>query len=427
LKRPLENLTAEALRGRAAAWLHERIDPGPVLRWMTGKTVPSHRQSWLYLLGGAATFLFALQLASGCLLMLYYQPTESAAHQSVRRIMLEVPYGWLVRSLHVWGANLFIAVAGLHFLSVLFTRAYRRPRELTWVSGMAMLLLALAFGFSGYLLPWNELAYYATLVGTKIPAVLPGIGDLAVHLLRGGEQVTGDTITRFFAAHVVILPVCFGLLLLGHLILIQVQGMSLPLGLAQDQVKDHRPFFSEFFLADACVWLLLLGLIVTLSLFLPAEIGIKADPLKPAPEGIKPEWYFLFMFQTLKWLPEGLGVALLALGTGFLLALPFVDRSAAREQRDGRVTALIFAMLAYVLIFELWAWLAPGAHQRRESLTAETYGLSAGGVSLLLFWCVVVFLVVYLRRLLQENTRIRKLYQADETMTDGKGRLRKGK
>ncbi len=415
MKRPLKNLTAEAVRGRAAAWLHERIDLEPMLHWMAKKTVPGHRQSWIYLLGGAAMFLFALQLASGCLLMLYYQPAESCAHQSVRRIMLEVPYGWLVRSMHVWGANLFIAVAGLHFLSVLFTRAYRRPRELTWVSGMAMLLLALGFGFSGYLLPWNELAYYATLVGTKIPAVLPGIGDLVVHLLRGGEQVTGDTITRFFAAHVMILPVCFGLILLGHLILIQVQGMSLPLGLARHQVKDQRPFFSEFLLVDACAWLLLLGLIVSLSLFLPAETGMKADPLKPAPQGIKPEWYFLFMFQTLKCLPEALGVALLALGAGFLLLLPFVDRSAAREKRDGRITALFFAMLAYVLIFELWAWLAPGTHHRRETLTAETYGLSGGSVSLLLFWCVIVFLVVYLRRLLQENTRLRKLYQAEET------------
>ena len=169
MKRPLKNLTAEAVRGRAAAWLHERIDLEPMLHWMAKKTVPGHRQSWIYLLGGAAMFLFALQLASGCLLMLYYQPAESCAHQSVRRIMLEVPYGWLVRSMHVWGANLFIAVAGLHFLSVLFTRAYRRPRELTWVSGMAMLLLALGFGFSGYLLPWNELAYYATLVGTEDP------------------------------------------------------------------------------------------------------------------------------------------------------------------------------------------------------------------------------------------------------------------
>jgi cytochrome b6 len=416
LKRLLENLTPTAIRARAAAWLGERIDLGPVLRWMGKKTVPSHRHSWNYLLGGAAMFLFALQLASGCLLMLYYQPAPSCAHESVRRIMLDVPYGWLVRSMHVWGANLFIAVAGLHFLSVLFTRAYRRPRELTWISGMAMLLLALAFGFSGYLLPWNELSYYATLVGTEIPAIVPGIGEAVVHFLRGGDQLSGDTITRFFAAHVMILPACFGLLLLGHLLLIQLQGMSLPLGLTQRQVKDQRPFFSEFLLIDVCVWLLLLGLIATLSLFLPAEMGIKADPLKPAPQGIQPEWYFLFMFQTLKRMPEALGVALLALGTGFLLLLPFVDRNAAREKRDGRVTAVFFAMLAYVLIFELWAWLAPGMHHRREALTAETYGLCGGSVSLLLFWGVIVFLVVYLQRLFRENTRIRKLYQADETV-----------
>ena len=414
MKRLLKNLTPEAVRGRAAAWFRERIDLGPLLGWMTKKTVPSHRRSWIYVLGGAALFLFVLQVASGCLLMFYYQPAASCAHESVQRIMLNVPYGWLVRSMHVWGANLFIALAVVHFLSVLFTRAYRRPRELTWVSGLLLLMLALAFGFSGYLLPWNELAYYATLVGTEIPAVVPGIGDLAVHLLRGGEQVSGDTITRFFAAHVMILPVCFGAFLLGHLILIQIQGMSVPLGLAQRQVKDHRPFFSEFLLVDACVWLLLLGLIVTLSLFLPAEMGIKADPLKPAPAGIKPEWYFLFMFQTLKRLPEALGVALMALGAVFLLVLPFADRNAGREKGDGRITALFLAMLAYVLIFELWAWFAPGTEQGRESLTAETYDLSGGSVLLLLLWSVIIYLVVYLRRLLHENTRIRKLYQADE-------------
>ena len=377
---------------------------------MNQKTVPGHRQSWIYLLGGAALFLFTLQLASGCLLMLYYQPSESCAHESVRRIMLEVPYGWLVRSIHVWGGNLFIAVVGLHFLSVLVTRAYRRPRELTWVSGMALFLLALGFGFSGYLLPWNELAYFATRVGTEIPAIVPGIGNLVVHLLRGGEQVTGDTLTRFFAAHVMILPLGFGLILLGHLLLIQVQGMGLPLGLAEHEVKDHRPFFSEFLLADACVWLLLLGLLATLSLFLPAEMGIKADPLQPAPQGIKPEWYFLFMFQTLKRLPEGLGVALLSLGAGFLLLLPFVDRSAAHEKSDRRITALFVTMLGYCLVFELWAWLAPGTSHAREPLTAETYDLHGGSVSLLLLWCVIGFLIIYLRKLLHENTRIRKLY-----------------
>lgn len=410
----LKNLTPDAVRGRTSTWLRQRIDLAPLAAWMGKKTVPCHRRSWIYLLGGAAMFLFALQLASGCLLMLYYQPSESCAHESVRRIMLEVPYGWLVRSVHFWGANLFIGVAAAHFLTTLFTRAYRRPRELTWLSGMAMFGLALGFGFSGYLLPWNELAYYATLVGTRIPAVVPGIGDLAVHLLRGGQQVTGDTITRFFAGHVVILPLVFGLFLLVHLTLIQVQGMSLPLGLTRQQVKGHRPFFSEFLLDDACLWLLLLGLIVTLALYLPAELGTKADPLRPAPVGIKPEWYFLFMFQTLKCMPEALGVGLLALAAAFLVLAPFLDRRAAHEQSDWRFTATYCALLAYAAIFELWGWLTPGTQQHRGSLAAATYDLHACSMTLALLWCAILFLVVCLRRLLKANMRMRELYQAGQ-------------
>ena len=140
----------------------------------------------------------------------------------------------------------------------------------------------------------------------------------------------------------------------------------------------------------------------------------KADTLKPAPEGIKPEWYFLFMFQTLKRMPEALGVALLALGGGFLLLAPFVDRRAARDERDHRLTALFLAMLTYVLIFEFWAWLTPGAQSNPETLQAETYDRSAGGILLFLFWCAIVFLVVYLRRLGRENARIRRLYQATD-------------
>jgi cytochrome b6 len=405
-----KGLAPDALRARGAAWLRERVELGPALDWMAHKTVPVHRHSWHYVLGGAALFLFGLQVASGCLLMLYYQPAESCAHESVQRIMQAVPYGWLVRSIHVWGANLFIATAVAHFLAVLWTRAYRKPRELTWVSGFLMLLLALAFGFSGYLLPWNELSYYATLVGTQIPAVVPGVGTWVVHLLRGGPQVSGDTITRFFAVHVLILPLGFGLLMSVHLLLIQLQGMSIPLGMSRQEVRDERPFFSEFLLIDACVWLLLLGLIVSLGLLLPAELGIKADPLKPPPEGIKPEWYFLFMFQTLKRMPEALGVALLALGALFLLGLPWLDRQAAQEKRSPWFTRLFIVLSAYVLVFQLWAWFAPAAQHAPEKLTAETYGLSGGSVSLVLFWMVIGFLVFYLRRLLVENTRIRNLY-----------------
>ena len=205
-----------------------------------------------------------------------------------------------------------------------------------------MLALALAFGFSGYLLPWNELSYYATLVGTEIPAVVPGVGGFVVHFLRGGDQVTGATITRFFAAHTVILPLMFGALLAIHLILIQFQGQSLPLGMPPHKVRDQRPFFSEFLLIDGCVWLLLLGAVATLAVFLPAEVGEKADVLKPAPLGIKPEWYFLFMFKTLKVRARGCWAwPCFALGALFFLAVPFLDRNARQERQQPRLDRLV--------------------------------------------------------------------------------------
>jgi len=413
LKRRFKNLTPEVLQAQTAAWLRERVDLEPAIAWSAKKAVPIHRLCWIYLLGGAALFLFGLQVLSGCLLMLYYQPAEATAHESVEGIMTEVPFGWLVRSMHAWGANLFIATACLHFVTVLFTRAYRKPRELTWVAGVFLLLLALAFGFTGYLLPWNELSYYATLVGTQIPGTVPGVGDLLVHFVRGGEHVTGETITRFYAAHVMIVPLGFALFLFVHLGLIQVQGMSLPLGMTEGDVKDRRPFFSEFVLIDACVWLLLFGAIATLSVFLPAEIGVKADPLKPAPEGIKPEWYFLFLFQTFKLVPKAVGVLLCAVGVLFFLLLPLVDAPARAGRRSRRFTTLLLVLTAYVVGFEVLAMTTPGIDHPPEKLAAETFSLSASIVWLVLLWSVIGFLIFYLRQLLQENTRVRKLRESD--------------
>jgi cytochrome b6 len=412
LKKPLDDLSLERLRAGAGAWFRERIDFGPLLGLMAKKTVPVHRFSWIYLLGGAALFLFVVQVATGCLMMLYYQPAEATAHESVRHIMTHVPYGWLIRSIHAWSASLFIGTAGLHFLTVLFSRAYRKPRELTWLCGILMLFIVLGFGFSGYLLPWNELAYYATLVGTKIPDAIPSIGGFLVHFLRGGEQVTGATLTRFFAIHVVFLPIAFGALLALHLLLVQVQGLSLPLGMPARRAGERRPFFSEFLLLDFCVWLVLLGAIVTLAVLVPAEVGDKADLLKPAPEGIKPEWYFLFLFKTLKLVPETLGVALFALGALFFLTVPFLDRGASRERKGRGLTIVFLAMILYSAVFEVLAWRDPGVPRVAEVLTAETYNLPAAAVSLAVFWAAIGFLLYYLRQLFRTNTAIRKLYVA---------------
>ena len=225
---PLDPLQPRSWHARTAAWWRERMPWGPVWARAAQKSVPIHGRSWVYLVGGAALFLIGLQVATGCLLMLYYQPTEATAHESVTRIMTVVPFGWLVRSLHVWIADVLVASVLLHLVTVLWTRAYRRPRELTWITGVVLLFLTLALGFSGYLLPWNQRSYFATLVGTQIPGCLPGVGRTAVELLRGGQQVSSDTLTRFYAAHVVLVPIVLTLVLVVHVSLVQLHGMSLP-------------------------------------------------------------------------------------------------------------------------------------------------------------------------------------------------------
>ena len=181
-----------------------------------------------YYLGGMALFLFMVQVVTGVLLALYYKPSPDQAFESVRAIMTEVNFGWLIRSAHSWSANLLIGVLFLHLLTTYMMRAYRRPREITWVTGVLLLALFMAFGFSGYLLPWNELAFFATRVGTAIVGVVPVIGNQLLLLARGGENVTGDTLARFYALHVVILPLLTLGLLGVHLFLVQKHGMSVP-------------------------------------------------------------------------------------------------------------------------------------------------------------------------------------------------------
>jgi cytochrome b6 len=395
------------------SWFRARLDLEPLRALLRRKPVPVHRHSWIYALGDAAVFLFAFQVATGGLLMLYYQPAQDSAHESVRRIMTEVPYGWLIRSIHAWGASALVGVVWLHLVTVLFARAYRRPRELVWVSGVLMLFVVMGSGFSGYLLPWNELSYCATRVGTEIPGKLPGVGPLVVRFLRGGDQLTGETITRFFAAHVMLAPVSVVLLLSIHTLLARVRGVSLPDGVSHRDVKDRRPFFSEFLLIDVCIWLVLFGAIVSLAVFWPAAVSVKADPLKPAPVGIKPEWYFLFAFQTLKLVPETVGVALFALAAVFLLVLPFLDRNPAGAKNRGGWTVVFAALLACVLVLEILGLASPGVKHPREDLAPETFRVAESAVSLALLWLAIAFLLYYLRRLLNENARVRRLYASD--------------
>jgi cytochrome b6 len=342
------------------AWLDERIGLKDLEKLARKKEVPVHRHTIWYYLGGMTLCLFMIQVSTGILLLLYYRPSAEEAFESVQFLMAEVQFGWLFRSLHAWAANLMIFTLFVHLFSVLLLKAYRPPREVTWFSGVALMGLAMGFGFTGYLLPWNELAYFATKVGTEITGAVPVMGPFLGRLLRGGDDVTGATLTRFYGIHVAILPAAATALLGLHLYLVQKHGMSVPPTVeGRGEKTRSMPFVPNFLLRETVGWLAALAILAALAAFFPAELGKKADPFLPAPAGIKPEWYFMFMFQSLKYLPahilgiEGEIVGILGFGLGglFLLLVPILDRRTARGEPSRLFTWIGVAIIAYMLLF----------------------------------------------------------------------------
>ena len=341
--------------GAVGSWFQERFNVlVPVIDYMKKKEVPQHRLSFWYYFGGLTLFFFAIQIITGLLLLLYYRPTEAEAFARFVYIQTEVPFGWLIRQIHAWSANLMVLMAFIHMFSTFFMKAYRKPRELMWVSGFVLLVLTLGFGFTGYLLPWNELAYFATQIGTEVPKVAPG-GEFIVKLLRGGEEVGGETLTRMFAMHVVLLPGLVMLVLSAHLMLVQVLGASVPIGYKEaGLVKCYEKFFPNFLAKDGIGWLIGFGLLIYLAVMFPWEIGVKADPLAAAPDGIKPEWYFWAQFQLLKDLKfeggELLAIIIFTIGALVWILVPFMDKQASREERSPLFTLLGLLVLAFMLI-----------------------------------------------------------------------------
>ncbi len=340
-------------------WIDDRVGLEGIRTLAKKKEVPVHKHTIWYYLGGMTLFLFTIQVATGILLLFYYRPSAEEAFESIQFIMAEVEFGWLVRSIHAWSANLMIFTLFLHLFSVLLLKAYRPPRELTWFSGVALMGIAMAFGFTGYLLPWNELAYFATRVGTEITGVVPMVGEFLLRLSRGGDDVTGATLTRFYAFHVAVLPALTTAILGFHLFLVQKQGMSVPPKVERDGGgKRTMPFLPDFLLRDLVGWLIALAVLAALAAYFPAHLGEKADPFASAPAGIKPEWYFMFMFQTLKYLPahilgiegEIVGILGFALGGAFLLLIPFLDRRTARGQPSPLFTWIGVAIIVYIIV-----------------------------------------------------------------------------
>jgi quinol-cytochrome oxidoreductase complex cytochrome b subunit len=209
---------------KVMTWLDERLGLTEIYNTVFDRAIP--KVNWWYTLGSASLFLFGLQALTGIFLTVYYVPSPDHAYESVQYIMNGVAFGWLIRGIHHWGASLMVLVVFVHMLRTFFFGAYKFPREITWLTGVFLLLSTLGMGFTGYLLPWNQRAYWATTVGTEIPGTAPLIGTILERILRGGAELSAVTLARFFAVHIWFLPAIIALLIGIHMYLVIRLGIS---------------------------------------------------------------------------------------------------------------------------------------------------------------------------------------------------------
>jgi quinol-cytochrome oxidoreductase complex cytochrome b subunit len=205
-------------------WLDERFAWRQVWQAIFLRKIPE--VNWLYTLGSASLFVAISQIVTGILLTIYYVPTPDHAYDSVQYISTQLPAGWLIRGLHHWGASAMVVLVVLHMLRVIYYGSYKFPREATWFTGVFLLIVVLGFGFTGYLLPWDQKAYWATTVGTRIAGTPPLIGDWILQVIRGGKELSAITLARFFGVHVWVLPASLLILILVHLYLVIRIGIS---------------------------------------------------------------------------------------------------------------------------------------------------------------------------------------------------------
>jgi quinol-cytochrome oxidoreductase complex cytochrome b subunit len=348
--------------GRIASWVGERIPiSGVDLRELTNEPVPNHLRRWWYCLGGTAAYLFIVQIATGILLAVYYEPSAQTAYRSIAYITNEVSYGWYVRSLHKWGATFMIAAVVLHQMRVFFTGAYRKPREINWMVGMCLLMLTLLSGFTGYSLAFEQLSYWGATVAANINDSIPIVGGFLKRMLLAGDVYNERTLPRFYILHAAVLPVGMIGLIAVHVALIRLQGVT-------ELVDEHDPksteghfnFYPDHLLMEVILGLSLMVLLTSLAIIFPAGLGPQADPLV-TPEIIKPEWFFYASFRWLKLFPGQMAI----LSTGFIVVVmflwPFIDDWLRRRRRSAEVSMLIGA-LAVLTIIALTVWEALVAH-----------------------------------------------------------------
>jgi len=343
-------------------WLKERLPIDSIISFLQKKPVPRHKHTFWYYWGGLTLFCLIIQVVTGILLALYYKPTTDDAYASIQYIDGVVPFGSMIRSLHIWAANAMILSVLIHMFSVFFMKAYRKPREMMWLSGSILLILTLSFGFTGYLLPWDVVSYFATQVGLAEIERFPLIGTLAASILKGSPYVGQEALSRMYVLHIVILPLILILLLFFHLILNQVYGTSKPISIAESK---PIPYLPDFIYRETITWLILLAVLITLSIVLPWGLGPPFDltNITQAPEGIHPEWYFVFAYQTLqaeRYIPGGLITLFFLMISIVWFLIPFLDKRASQEMKDGRFTALGIFIILYLSVMTVWGYIGIG-------------------------------------------------------------------
>ena len=348
------------------AWLQERVPLDLEALWVySNEPVPLHLKHWWWCLGGTPALLFGVQVVTGILLSFYYVPDPRDAYESVQRIKDVVDYGWFIRSIHRWSSNLMIAAVILHMMRVYFTGAYRRPRELNWMVGVGILGITLFFGFTGYSLVYEQLSYWGATVAGNLTEAVPVIGGHLARLLRGGETIGDNTLTRYFILHIGILPAAMTGLLAFHILQIRLHGVTEFEFSGEDRrptegEEKTYPFFPDHAMSEVIIGVGLAFVLTCLAVIFPTGLEDKADPLN-TPAHIKPEWYFYWTFRWLKL--TGLRFAVLSTGfVGFLAAVwPFID-AWIRKRRPASEASVWLGLAAVVVLVVLTVWEAVASH-----------------------------------------------------------------
>jgi len=372
-------------RKRWGAYLEERIRYQTVrdfFHMQLYKRLPPHT-GWMHVFGSLALLTFLSQFVTGILLLLFYRPTLKDAHESIQTITGDVPFGWLIRQVHAWGATFMIAAVILHMARTFFMGSFKRPREFTWLAGVFLFLATLVFGFTGYLLPWNQLSYWATTVGTEVLGAVPVVGMQLKQLLLGGPAVGQETLSRFFLIHVTILPWILAGLVTLHLILMRVHNLATLEDVGREQPfppESGVPFFPVHLAKEAVVAVACFAALFLLAVLSPWEIGEPADPLQ-TPPGIKPEWYFLPTYQLLKYFTgeRGKFIGILVSGVPFMLLFlwPFLDRRPGRHPRRRKWAV---ALGGFAVVAAIFLGLLGHISETTMTLGGRTYEIDMYGV-----------------------------------------------